>query len=145
VIHVIDLNGTEVLTLHDVAGSVLWPGWTRVDDKMTLTNAAVATLRLHADITTAPAAGLAVAAVVTTGDVAVSFPMADTECIGLPSSVPVAPTVKGADVAAQTLSAGPQELPATGTPATTLAIIGVVLTLAGIVLVMRFRTDRTAA
>jgi LPXTG-motif cell wall-anchored protein len=36
--------------------------------------------------------------------------------------------------------AAPAQLPATGTPATTLAVIGAVLTLLGIGLVARFRT-----
>ncbi len=144
VIHVVDLNGTEVLTLHDVAGSVLWPGWTRVDDKMTLTNAAVATLRLHADITTAPAAGLAVAAVVTTGDVAVSSrrptPSASAcrrRCRSLPR--------EGADVAAADTQRRATGAARHGHAGHHAGDHRRGLTLAGIVLVMRFRTDRTAA
>src|SRR5262249_16686238 len=57
-LHVLDQNGTEVLRLHEASGSVLWPGWTRVDNRMTLTNPAVAVLHLYADLTFGSAAVL---------------------------------------------------------------------------------------
>jgi LPXTG-motif cell wall-anchored protein len=53
-----------------------------------------------------------------------------------PSST--APDVLGVTVARA--APAPSQLPTTGTPATTLAVIGAVLTLLGIGLVARFRT-----
>jgi len=149
-LHVLDNNGTEVLRLHDASGSVLWPGWTRVDNQMTLTNPAVATLHLYADLTFGSAAVLSRSevlsgGVVSTDSVAVSFPAAATECIGPaptePTVVPVsiaAPDVAGVVVQAAP-AALPEQLPVTGFPSELVALAGVVLLLAGIVLVVRAR------
>ena len=150
-LHVLDQNGTEVLRLHEASGSVLWPGWTRVDNRMTLTNPAVSVLHLYADLTFGSAAilnrsELLASGVVTTGSVAVSFPAADTECVGPPavppsvepiSVVPGAAEVPAAPAVAP--AALPAQLPVTGFPAGMVALAGVVLLLAGLVLVARAR------
>jgi hypothetical protein len=149
-LHVLDDNGTEVLRLHEPSGSVLWPGWTRVDNRMTLTNPAVAVLHVYADITFGSAAvlnrsQLLSGGVVSTGSVSVAFPVADTACVG---EAPTPPTVEPvsvapvADVAAAPAAAPtalPSQLPVTGFPAGAVAVAGVVLVLAGIVLVARAR------
>jgi len=155
-LHVLDQNGNEVLRLHEASGSVLWPGWTRVDNRMTLTNPAVAVLHVYADLTFGSAAiltrsELLPGGVVTTGAVEVSFPAADTACVGppaVPPSVEPISVVPGApDVAAPAAPAAPAALPAqlpvTGFPAGTVAVAGVILLLAGMVLVVRARAGRT--
>jgi hypothetical protein len=148
---VLDDNGTEVLRLHEASGSVLWPGWTRVDNRMTLTNPAVATLHLYADLTFGSAAVLArgellSGGIVTTDSVAVAYPAADTECVGpAPTQPTVEPTsvVASADVAGVQVAAAPaalpSQLPVTGFPSELVALAGVVLILTGIVLVVRAR------
>ena len=152
-LHVLDQNGNEVLRLHEASGSVLWPGWTRVDNRMTLSNPAVAVLHLYADLTFGSAAVLTrselmPAGVVTTGTVAVSFPAADTECIGAAPTPPTVEPVSVAPVADVAVPAAapvavPAQLPVTGFPAGTIAVAGVALFLAGIVLVARARAGRS--
>jgi hypothetical protein len=152
-VHVLDANGTEVLRLHTTSGSVLWPGWTRVDDRMTLDNPAVATLHLYADINlggAVSAQGLALSdAVVTTGQVSVNFPAADTQCVApgatQPSVLPTQVVPGAAGPAAQNLAAAPAELPETGFPAKEAALAGAVLILIGLALVARARAAQSPA
>jgi hypothetical protein len=149
-LHVLDDNGIEVLRLHAPSGSVLWPGWTRVDNRMTLTNPAVAVLHIYADVTFGSAAvlnrsELLSGGVVSTGSVSVAFPVADTACVGVAPTQPTVEPVRVAPVAdvaaapAAVPTALPSQLPVTGFPAGAVAVAGVVLVLAGIVLVARAR------
>ena len=150
-LHVLDQNGSEVLRLHEASGSVLWPGWTRVDNRMTLTTPAVAVLHVYADLTFGSAAVLTrnellPGGVVSTGSVEVSFPAADTECVGLPAAPPSVEPISVVPGAAEVPAAAaaapaalPAQLPVTGFPAGMVALAGVVLLLAGLVLVVRAR------
>jgi hypothetical protein len=151
-VHVLDANGDEVLRLHSTSGSVLWPGWTRVDDRMTLANPAVATLHLYADIVlgeTVSAQGLTLSgAVVSTGQVAVTFPVADTQCVGpgvTPPSVEPTQVQPASGVSPASVTAAPAELPETGFPAKQAALAGAVLVLIGLVLVARARATQSSA
>jgi hypothetical protein len=153
VIHVLDLNGSEVMRLHSSSGSVLWPGWTRVDNRMTLTNPAVRTLRLYADLTFGGAAvlgrnQLSANGVVSTGEVTVNYPDANLDCAATPTSEPVVAPIQiaapaaPAPPAAAAAQSTPAQLPVTGFPTEIVVVAGLVLILAGVVLVVRARAER---
>jgi LPXTG-motif cell wall-anchored protein len=144
VVHVLDRDGHEVLTLGSMSGKVLWPGWTRVDNKMTLTNPAVSTLSVFADITIgsgeAIGASPAAADVVTTSAVHVPFPAANTQCV--PGVSVEATTIVPTPPSVQMLTGA--QLPETGFPSTAIAMAGVALILGGLLLVARSRAGTTA-
>jgi hypothetical protein len=132
-VHVLDRNGHEVGTLDNLAGAVLWPGWTRVDNQLTLDNAAVSTLSVYADLT------VGTGGTITTGTVPVAFPAADTACMGVaPTTALAKPTDVTPSAPAQNFTA--TSLPVTGFPSETVAIAGGALVLLGLVLVARSRS-----